>query len=350
MSSTDPNMSSTDPNMSSLSKVALRANVSTGTASHVLNGNHKARIAPATQERVRRAAQELGYRPNLIARSLLGKKTKILGLMANNLDNPFFVAVARAAWQCARETGYEMLLDAQFSTGTSFRDCPRPGSWPVDGALLWANDVQNVGFLLGREARALPLVYLGLASEANCDAVTMDFGGGMRLIMDHIARRGYRRPVMVVANPWEADVSTPDSRAQAFHGSCREHGLPGTVILLPAGASPAEAALRMGLDLAALPPETRPDVAVCYNDQIAIGVYHGLRRGGLQVPRDLAVTGFDGLPEGQCLDLPLTTAVVPIGLACSAGIEMLVCRIERPDDDPPKRVALPILLQVGATT
>ena len=343
-------MSNTDPNLSSLSKVALLARVSTGTASHVLNGNHKARIAPATQERVRRAAEELGYRPNLLARSLLGKKTKILGLMANNLDNPFFVAVARAAWQRAREIGYEMLLDAQFSSGTAFRDSPRPGIWPVDGALLWANDVQDVGVLLGREARRLPLVYLGLASEASCDAVTMDFAAGMRLIMDHIAQRGYRRPVMVVANAWEADVSAPDSRVQAFHGFRREHGLPGTIIQLPPGPSPAEAALRMGLDLAALPRETRPDVAVCYNDQTAIGVYHGLRRGGLQVPRDMAVTGFDGLAEGQCLDLPLTTAVVPINLACDAGIEMLVHRIERPADDPPNRVVLPIRLQVGATT
>ncbi len=334
----------------SLTSVALRARVSAGTASHVLNGNHKARIAPATQERVRRAAQELGYTPNKMARSLLGKKTKILGLMANNLDNPFFVGVARAAWQSAHEIGYEMLLDAQFNSQLSFRDRPRPGAWPVDGMLLWAEHVQDVEFLLGREALGLPLVYLGLASEADCDAVTFDFGAGMRRVMEHVTQRGYRRPVMVVPGAGDGDVLTPGSRARVFREFCAEQGLPSALLQLGKGPSEAEAALRGGLELAALPPAGRPDVAVCYNDLTAIGVYHGLRRGGLRVPQDMAVTGFDGLTEGQCLDLPLTTAAIPTGLACGAAIEMLVHRIEQTSEDPPNRISLPIRLMVGGTT
>jgi DNA-binding LacI/PurR family transcriptional regulator len=64
----------------------------------------------------------------------------------------------------------------------------------------------------------------------------------------------------------------------------------------------------------------------------------------------MAVTGFDGLTEGQCLDLPLTTAAIPISLACGAAIEMLVHRIEHTSDDPPNRISLPIRLLVGGTT
>ena len=338
------------PHQPGLAEVAARAQVSAGTASHVLNGNHRARIAPATQERVRRAAQELGYRPNLFARSLLGKKTRTLGLMANNLDNPFFVSVARAAWQRAREIGYEMLLDAQFSSLESFRDDPRPGSWPVDGLLLWAETVQDIEFLLGREARGLPVVYLGLMSEADCDAVTLDFGAGMRRMMEHVTQRGYRRPVMIVPNLREGEKLNPQSRTRVFEDYCRGHGLPGTVLELPPGSPDLQAAFQSGLRLAALPASARPDVAVCYNDQTAIGVYHGIRRGGLRVPQDIAVTGFDGLLEGQCLDLPLTTAAIPIDLACGAAIEMLVHRIECASDDAPHRISLPIRLMAGATT
>ena len=343
-------MNKSTSNQISLTEVALRANVSPGTASHVLNGNHKARIAPATQERVRRAAQELGYRPNMLARSLLGKKTKILGLMANNLDNPFFVSVARAAWQRSREIGYEMLLDAQFSSLMTFRDRPRPGAWPVDGMLLWSENVQDVEFLIGREALGLPVVYLGLASEADCDAVTFDFGTGMRRIMEHVTQKGYQRPVLIAPGPREADVSLPGSRAQAFHEYCCRHDLPGTVIQLAQGPSSAEAALQGGLDLAIQQAAERPDVAVCYNDLTAIGIYNGLRRGGLRVPQDIAVTGFDGLIEGQCLDLPLTTAAIPISSACGAAIEMLVHRIEHDPTDPPNRISLPIRLMAGGTT
>lgn len=343
-------MNKPNPNPPVLTDVAARARVSAGTASHVLNGNHKARIAPATQERVRRAAQELGYRPNMAARSLLGKKTQTLGLMANNLDNPFFVSVARAAWQRAREIGYEVLLDAQFSSLELFRDSPRPGTWSVDGLLLWAETVQDIEYLLGRDALGLPVVYLGLMCEADCDAVTIDFVAGMRRLMDHVTQAGYKKPMMVVPGPREGDVLNPGSRAGAFRDFCSERGLAGTIIQLRTDLHYAEAALQGGLDLASMPASTRPDVAVCYNDLTAIGVYHGLRRGGLRVPQDMAVTGFDGLKEGQCLDLPLTTAAIPIDLACGAAIEMLVHRIEHVSTDPANRISLPIRLLVGATT
>jgi DNA-binding LacI/PurR family transcriptional regulator len=343
-------MSKSTPNQPSLVDVAARARVSAGTVSHVLNGNHKARIAPATQERIRQAAQELGYRPNLFARSLLGKKTRTLGLMANSLDNPFFVNVAREAWQRARESGYELLLDAPFASQEEFRDKPRPGTWPVDGLLLWAETVQDVSSLLGREALGLPAVYLGLTSDADCDAVTFDFGAGMRRVLEHVTRCGYRKPVMIVPGPREGDAFAPCSRARMFTDYCRDHDLPGTIIPLPASLPSVLAAFQGGLSLAAMPALVRPDVAVCYNDQIAIGVFNGVRRGGLRVPQNIAVTGFDGISEGQCLELPLTTAAVPIDLACGSAIEMLIHRIEHPSDDAPNRIALPIRLMPGATT
>ena len=342
-------MSKFSPNQPGLVDVAARAQVSAGTVSRVLNGVHKARIAPATQERVRRAAEELGYKPNLFARSLLGKKTKTLGLMVNNLDNPFFVNVAHSAWQRAREIGYELLLDAQFSQN-SFRDRPRPGTSPIDGLLLWAETVQDIEFLLGREAHGLPVVYLGLTSEAVCDAVTFDFNAGLRRVMNHLTQNGYRRPVLIVPGAREADVLAPGSRARVFRDYWLEQGVNATIVQLRTDMSPIEAALRGGLTVASMPASSRPDVVVCYNDATAIGVYSGLRRAGLKVPQDIGVTGFDGLMEGQCLDLPLTTAAIPIDTACGAAIEMLAHRIEHASDDPPNRISLPIRLIVGATT
>jgi len=155
---------------------------------------------------------------------------------------------------------------------------------------------------------------------------------------------------MIAPGPREADELIPGSRAATFREYCCKRNLPGIIIQLRSDISYVEAALQGGLDLAAMPASSRPDVAICYNDMTAIGVYNGLRRAGLKVPQDVAVTGFDGLMEGQCLDLPLTTAAVPIDLACGAAIEMLVHRIEHDSDDPPNRISLPIRLLVGATT
>ena len=131
-------------NQPSLVDVAARANVSAGTVSHVLNGNHKARIALATpRTSPAERPRSLATVPNVFARSLLGKKSKTLGIMTNNLDNPFFIGVARAAWKRAHEIGYEMLFDVQFTSQKLFRDRPRPRALPADGLLLWAETVQG---------------------------------------------------------------------------------------------------------------------------------------------------------------------------------------------------------------
>lgn len=334
----------------SLVDVAARAKVSAGTASHVLNRNHKARISPATQERVRQAAQELGYRPNSFARSLLGKKTKTLGLMCSTFENPFFVSVARVAWQRASKIGYQLLLDSQFVASGQFRDYARIGPWPVDGLLLWADTVQDIEMLLGRQAQGLPVIYLGLTTDAQCDCVTFDFYAGMRRIMEHLAEKGYKKPMMAARDNREQDLSDPRSRARAFHDYCLEHNLPGIFFSPPAHLSDNVAAFEAGLSIASKPASERPDVVVCYNDVTAIGVYHGLKRGGLRVPQDIGVTGYDGISEGQCLDLPLTTAAIPVDLACGSAIEMLVHRIEHGSNGQPNKMLLPIRLLEGATT
>ncbi len=101
----------------SINDVALRAGVSRGTVSHVLNGNSHIGIAAATQERVLRAAAELGYHPNRLARSLGRRRTDTLGLVICGLHNPFFVKLMESAERIAHEAGYDVLLDA---TSTDF--------------------------------------------------------------------------------------------------------------------------------------------------------------------------------------------------------------------------------------
>jgi len=336
-------------NPPNLADVAARAKVSTGTASHVLNRNQKARIAVATRERVRIAAEELGYRPNTFAQSLLGKKTKTLGLMMSTFENPFFAGVARAAWQRASAMGYHVLIDAQLNSSHEFRDFKRLAPWPVDGILIWATTAQDVAALIGREGHKFPVVYLGSSDVPDADIVTFNFYAGMRQIMNHIFARGYRKPAMIVGNE-EVDLADPGSRAAAFYDSCREHKMPGKVIRVQPGQPDVVAAFQCGLTLAAMSPAERPDVAVCYNDQTAIAIYNGVRRAGLRVPQQIAVTGFDGINEGQCCDLPMTTAAIPVDLACGTGIEMLINRIEHESNDPPNRITLPIRLLEGETT
>ena len=91
-----------------LADVARRARVSTATVSRVLNGGD--RVRPATRDRVNRAIEELGYTPNLIARSLAGGKTRSIGMIVSNLENPFFLDIFRGVELHARKHGYEILV------------------------------------------------------------------------------------------------------------------------------------------------------------------------------------------------------------------------------------------------
>jgi DNA-binding LacI/PurR family transcriptional regulator len=315
-----------------------------------LNDNVKARIAPATQARVRRAAIELGYRPNVFARSLLGKAAHTLGLMMPTFENPFFADVARTAWRTAADKNYHLLLDAQLQVSNHFRDVPTLAPWPVDGLLIWADSIQDVASLIGRDARDLPVVYLGLTCDDDVDAVTFDFYAGMRVLMDSIVAKGYRNPALIAPAGPEGDLTDPASRHRSYRDYCNETGLSAAVIRLAPNAMPLVSAFQVGYSLSQMTSSARPDVAVCFNDQIAIGVYNGVRRAGLRVPQDIAVAGFDGIIEGQYIDQSLTTATIPIEQACKLAIELLIHRIDGGTTGAKTRITLPIPLLSGATT
>jgi LacI family transcriptional regulator len=336
-------------NLPSLADVAAAANVSIATVSRVLNDNHKSRIARATKVRVRLAAEELGYRPNLFARSLLGIKTRTLGLIMSTFENPFFAGVARSAWQHASENNYHILLEAQSPSMEPMRNSSMFASWPVDGLILWADSSPYAEWLIERGMHGMPTVYMGsLSNETNDDMVSFDFYAGMLQILGHIEANGYRNPVMIV--PPSPECAITDPRYVAYCDYCATHNIPVTVIRLPENQAVAAAGFQLGMSLASKPAPGRPDVAICYNDQVAISVSNGFRRAGLRIPNDIAVTGFDGINEGQFTDQPLTTAAIPLNLACAAAIEILIHRIEGKPNDKPNQITLPVRLIPGATT
>lgn len=332
----------------SLADVAAKASVSVGTVSHVLNGNPKARIAQATQERIRRAADELGYRPNRFARSLAGKHVRSIGLMIPTLNNPFFISVAVVAQRRILDLGYEMVLDPIFAQEWAVIDHRRLGYWPVDGILMWTFTSQPTNEIFGAQASRMPIVYLGLMNDAYCSGVQVDFYTGMTRVLNHLIQRGRRNLAFVVPET-VANKPSSDRRREAYFDAVKSLG--GEIqILRYADDHEMANGRRIGLEVGALSARVRPDALVCYNDNVAIGVYHGLRAAGLSVPGDISLTGFDGIEEGQCLDNPLTTAMVPADLVCGAGIEMLIERIENPMLEQHTQIAIPTRLIVGATT
>ncbi len=307
-----------------------------------------ARIAPETRERVQRAAQELGYEPNYLARSLGRRRTDTVGLMISGLKNPFFVDIMETAERLAQEAGYQVLLDAAPSIAGTYAMHGKLRNWPVDGILMWAFAHQKLDDFVGSRAAGVPIVYLGYARDDGAATVSFDLYGGGRQAAEHLLQRGYRRIAFVTTRPFPV-LETADARYRAYHDLCSKAGRTPEVFVLEPAEQTRAAGFQSGRALAALPASKRPDALLCINDVIAVGVYHGLQHSGLRVPEDVAVVGFDGIEEGRYLDVPLTTVDAPVEQLCRQAFDLLMRRLSGALRVT-QQIVIPTTLRIGGTT
>lgn len=339
----------------SIRDVAKQANVSVGTVSKVLN-DVPSRIPPVTRDHIRRIAGEIGYQPNLIARSLGRRRTDTIGLMISGLQNPFFVDIAEAAERFLLEAGYQVFLDAAPSQRGTYQRHGKLRGWPVDGVLMWAEYRECITDYLGSSGAELPVVYLGYPrdKEPESYAVAFDLYDGGRKLTEHLIERGYgkgRSLMHIVPVATEKEGASRNSRLQASRDVCAAHGIRQEIVGLPGYEETREAGYLLGEQIVARPPSERPDAVFCHNDVVAVGLYRALRRAGLRVPQDVAVAGFDGIPEGLYLDDPLTTVETRGEEICRVAVDMLLSRLSGQDThDQPRQVLLPTRLRVGGTT
>jgi len=332
--------------MASIREVARVAGVSPSTVSEVLNNSARARIGLDTQERVRRVAMELDYRPNSLARSLSSGRTQTVGLLISGLRNPFFVALAESIEEAVRDSGYQALMDAAPSHRGSYREHGKLSRWPVDGALMWANPTQTLCDVLGEGARNTPVVYIGGEPREESDSIWFDLESGATEAARLLIKRGTKRIAHLVPYP-ELRDSPIEPRSRAFHRVCEESGLGLEVLVCSRREETLEAGWVAGQELAALPATKRPQAVLCHNDVLALGLCAGLRRGGVQIPADVAVIGCDGIEEGRFLERPLTTIQIPIAELGRRAFQMLLHRLN--GNAPRPSVVLPTHLHLGET-
>jgi LacI family transcriptional regulator len=329
----------------SLRDVANEAGVSVNTASGVLSSRENARVSAATRERVRRAAETLGYHPNHLAGSLRRGKTNTIGLILNELRNPFYLSILETLDRTARDAGYHLLLDAAAGGGPTAKDAGILRGWPVDGVLLWTHRQYDIRTFLGPQADGLPVVYLGYERENPAqDTVFFDLYGGTQRAITHLEERGCQRIALVSL------YKDPDFRYVAYVEHCQKVGQAPFIIPAPRSPDARDAGMAAGESIAQLPVSERPDGLVCSNDLVAIGVYRALRRAGIRVPEEIKLIGFDNIPDIQYMEVPLTTVDTPIDQFCAAALQRLLARIGGDSETPPHPVVIPTRLIVGGSS
>lgn len=311
--------------MPTVKDVANRASVSPGTVSNVLTG--KRPVAPATRERVLRVVNELGYQPNILARSLINRRSETIAVVASGLE---YFGPAQAVSGITREadrSGYSVILELipWLDAVQVQRTLAALAGRQVDG-IIWA--VPEIGnnhewVLTQSLDRLPPITFLSMASRPGLPIITVDNRAGARLATKHIIEQG-RRCIGCISGPldwWEAR-----ERGIGWAEAFEQAGLPSDGSRVATGDWSASSG-ELGLQ-ALLQRHPDLDAVVAGNDQMALGVLRGARLAGRRVPDDLAVVGFDNTPESAYFWPALTTVDQRLPAVGREAVRMLNALIE----------------------
>ncbi|MFD0782723.1 LacI family DNA-binding transcriptional regulator [Micromonospora azadirachtae] len=305
MAETDDRRSARRP---SISDVAKLAGVSRQTVSNVLNGRTDY-FSTQTEARVTAAVETLGYRPNRAAQTLRSRRSMQIGyhMSGEELDTVkgFTLSFLQALVKAAARRGYQILVFAHTDSGSHpvFTDLINRGN--VDALIVSESQVDDPRVRLLAQSH-FPFVSFGrLAPDLPQQWVDIDNAAGMATLMDHLVGKGYRRFAYIGA---EGDEYWKRERLHGFTMGLERHGLTATGrdIFEGSGNAIREQARRV------LSRRNRPDAVVTSSDYIAaivVNVCHAL---GLQVGRDIAVTGFDGGAMGLITEPTITSVRIPV--------------------------------------
>ncbi|MEV0845422.1 LacI family DNA-binding transcriptional regulator [Streptomyces sp. NPDC049954] len=301
--------------------IARRAGVSIASVSRVLNGLG---ARPDTVRRVERAAAELGYVPNAVARSLKGGRTRQLTFAMQDIGNPAYVSMVREIQAVTKPLGYRLLLHSTDAVAEDELSVVRSlADRTSDGLILCPIRVTEEHLAALREA-ARPIVVIGsLPEDATVDSVRADSVSGAVLGVRHLLAGGRRR-IAFVNGP--ADTVPGASRLLGYRKALAEAGREPEPALVETTEFGIEAGTAAAHRLLAADPSI--DAIFCANDQLALGVAHAAHDRGLDIPGDLAVVGMDDSELARA-SWPLLTSV-DLGSAERGRIAagMLVSRLE----------------------
>jgi LacI family transcriptional regulator len=313
-----------------LKDVARHAGVSAKTVSRVVN--NQGEISATTRTRVQNAIQELGYRPNILARSLVNRRSNMLAVVASGIE---YFGPSRAILgieQQADEFGYTVSLNllpnaAEANTQAVLDELV---ARRVDG-IVWA--VPEIGenrqWITPHALKSLPpIVFLSMETRPELGIVAVDNRAGATLAVNHLIEQKYKR-IGIITGPydwWEAR-----ERLAGWREALNNARLEASSDLIVEGDWTAASGGRAMQKLLSQVP--RPDALFASNDQMALGALGVLHRAGIDAPRAMAMVGFDNIPESEFFLPPLTTVFQNMIELGRAAVRELHTRIEAEHGD-----------------
>lgn len=318
--------------------VAERAGVSKSLVSLVMRGSPH--VSERRRQAVLKAARELGYRPNAVARSLVEGRTRLIGALVADLHNPFFAEFLDGLQESLHGANLRMIVgsgrwDPLFEAEAveAFLEMR------VDGLVL----LSVVPGSLSDAAASVPVVIVGERDVSGVDIVVDDDELGARLAVDHLVELGHQRIAHIEG---AAPSTTARYRRAGYEQAMSQYGLAGHIVVEP-GDFTEEGGYRATRSLLSRRP--RPTAIFAPNDLVAIGALSAADELGLRVPADLSIVGYDNTHLAAIRHISLTTVDQPRRDMGRVAAELLCARIDDMRREPRQTLVVPHLVTRATT-
>ncbi|MGM8215643.1 catabolite control protein A [Bacillaceae bacterium W0354] len=285
--------------------VAKKANVSMATVSRVINGNTN--VKPATRKKVLDAIEELGFRPNAVARGLASRKTTSVGVIIPDISNMFFAELARGIEDIATMYKYHIILSSSDQNKTKELDLfDKMLEKQVDGVIFMGGTIGEDHVNAFKRSN-VPVVLAATLDETNeIPSVNIDYYVAIRNVVDELVEHGHEKIAFVASTRSSSDVL----KRQGYIDGLKKYELDFDDSYIYEG----DDNYNVGLEAIEhfLKLDVKPSAIITSSDEMALGVIHGAQDAGLQIPSDLSVIGFDNTRLATMVRPTLTTVVQPM--------------------------------------
>ncbi len=298
-------------------EVASRAGVSIATVSRVFNNSDP--VDEGTRQRVKKAATELRYVPNVLGRSLSMRRTDSIGLLLPDLFGEFFSEVIRGCDQTAQSNHYQLLVSSSHNNRKQIEAALRMMRGRVDALVIMSPHI-DAETLTENLPRTLPVLLLDCRVESNgFDSLNIDNEAGASAMTKHLLSHGHTRVAIIKGTEGNVDAA---ERLRGYCTAMQGSGIPLDERLQAAGDFTEASGYEAVRELLAAAP--RPTAIFASNDSMAIGALSALRDEGIQIPEQMALAGFDDVPIGPYLSPGLTSVHVGINNLGIKAIETVL--------------------------
>jgi LacI family transcriptional regulator len=315
--------------LAKMEDVAREANVSLTTVSHVLNGTRK--VNPETAAAVKEAMRKVGYVPNTLARALAGAASSTIGVAVSALTNHYFSESVRAIEaECARHGLMMFFADTHDDPQQELKVVQSLHQRQVDGIVLAPTRDPGLRTMEYLRANKIASVLIDRTIPCEFDQVGVENKlSSMELVSHLIKEHGHRRIGLISG---AAGLSTTDERIAGYRGALKKTGLPFDAGLIRCGESSLEPARLATTQLLGL--DNPPTAIMAANNLMTIGTMHALRDAHIDVPKKMALVGFDDFDWADYFSPRLTVMAQPLEELGARSVQLLIKRINAPDEKP----------------